>query len=109
MRKLFLTALALTIVLPLLAVMLVFLAAAGESAAQCGAGFAGSSGPVGGVPAADIPIFQGAAAQFRLGPRGPSILAAINYVSEQDSADTGEFLLKLVKAHGRWLVARLEA
>ena len=80
MRRLFLIALALTILLPMLAVMLVFLAAAGESAAQCGAVFAGSSGPVGGVPAADIPIFQGAAAQFGLGPRGPSILAAINYV-----------------------------
>jgi hypothetical protein len=79
-RKLFLIALALTILMPLLAVMLVFLAAAGESAAQCGAVFAGSSGPVGGVPAADIPIFQGAAAQFGLGPRGPSILAAINYL-----------------------------
>ena len=80
MRRLFLLALALTILLPLLAVMLVFLAAAGESAAQCGAMFAGSSGPVGGVPAADVPIFQGAAAQFGLGARGPSILAAINYV-----------------------------
>jgi hypothetical protein len=79
-RRLFLIALTVTILLPLLAVMLVFLAAAGESAAQCGAGLAGSSGPVGGVPAADIPIFQGAAAQFGLGPRGPSILAAINYV-----------------------------
>jgi hypothetical protein len=79
-RRLFLIALALTILLPLLAVMLVFLAAAGESAAQCGVVFAGSSGPVGGVPAADIPIFQGAAAQFGLGARGPSILAAINYV-----------------------------
>ena len=80
MRRLFLLALALTILLPLLAVMLVFLAAAGESAAQCGAVFAGASGPVGGVPPADIPIFQGAAAQFGLGARGPSILAAINYV-----------------------------
>jgi hypothetical protein len=35
-RRLFLTALALTILLPLLAVMLVFLATAGESAVQCG-------------------------------------------------------------------------
>ena len=42
MRRLFLIALALTILLPLLAVMLVFLAAAGESAAQCGALLAGS-------------------------------------------------------------------
>ena len=79
MRRLFLVALALTILLPLLAVMLVFLAAAGESAAQCGIPL-GAAGPVGGVPAADIPIFQGAAARFALGARGPSILAAINYV-----------------------------
>ena len=43
---------------------------------------AGSSGPVGGVPPADIPIFQGAAARFglRARARGPSVLAAINYV-----------------------------
>ena len=80
MRRLFLLAFALTILLPLLAVMLVFLAAAGESAAQCGTSVAGASGPVGGVPAADIPMFQGAAARFGLGARGPSILAAINYV-----------------------------
>ena len=79
MRRLFLIALALTILLPLLAVMLVFLAAAGESAAQCGIPL-GAAGPVGGVPAADIPIFQGAAARFALGARGPSVLAAINYV-----------------------------
>lgn len=79
MRRLFLVALALTILLPLLAVMLVFLAAAGESAAQCGIPL-GAAGPVGGVPAADVPLFEGAAARFGLGARGPSILAAINYV-----------------------------
>ena len=79
MRRLFLTALALTIMLPLAAVMLVFLAAPGESAAQCGDPLA-ATGPVGGVPAADIPLFEGAAARFGLGARGPSILAAINYV-----------------------------
>ena len=79
MRRLFLVALALTILLPLLAVMLVFLAAAGVSAAQCGIPL-GAAGPVGGVPAADVPLFEGAAAPFGLGARGPSILAAINYV-----------------------------
>jgi Transglycosylase SLT domain len=77
-RRLFLLALALTILLPLLAVMLVFMAAAGESTAPCDAAFAG--GPVGGVPPADVPIFEGAAARFGLGARGPSVLAAINYV-----------------------------
>ena len=79
MRRLFLVALALTILLPLLAVMLVFLAAAGVSTAQCGIPL-GATGPVGGVPAADVPLFEGAAARFGLGARGPSILAAINYV-----------------------------
>jgi Transglycosylase SLT domain len=78
-RRLFLVALGLTILLPMLAVMLVFLAAAGESAAQCGIGL-GAAGPVGGVPAADVPLFEGAAARFGLGARGPSVLAAINYV-----------------------------
>jgi hypothetical protein len=34
---------------------------------------------------------------------------AVSYVSEQDSADTGEFLVRLVKEHGRWLVVALEA
>jgi hypothetical protein len=33
----------------------------------------------------------------------------VNYVAEQDSADTGEFVLRLVSEDGRWLVARLEA
>ena len=79
MRRLWLFALALTILLPLLAVMLV-LTAVSASQAQCAGGLAGAGGPVGGVPTADIPIFQGAAAEFALGDRGPSILAAINYV-----------------------------
>src|SRR6516165_182884 len=59
--------------------MLVFLAAASESAARCGIPL-GAAGPVGGVPAADVPLFEGAAARFGLGARGPSIVAAINYV-----------------------------
>ena len=33
----------------------------------------------------------------------------VSYVSEQDSADTGALLLRLVREHGRWLVASLEA
>ena len=79
MRKLLLFALALTILLPLLAVLLA-LTAVSASQAQCGASLLGAGGPVGGVPAADVPIFEGAAAEFGLGDRGPSILAAINYV-----------------------------
>jgi hypothetical protein len=78
-RRLWLFALALTILLPLLAVMLA-LSAVSASQAQCAGGLAGAGEPVGGVPTTDIPIFQGAAAEFALGDRGPSILAAINYV-----------------------------
>jgi hypothetical protein len=42
-------------------------------------------------------------------PAGAQDTVAVSYVSEQDSADTGEFLLSLVEEHGRWLVAALEA
>ena len=42
-------------------------------------------------------------------PAGAQDTVAVSYVSEQDSADTGEFLLRLVREHGHWLVARLEA
>ena len=34
---------------------------------------------------------------------------AVSYVSEQDRADRGELRLRLVREHGRWLVASLEA
>jgi hypothetical protein len=86
-RRLWLFALALTILLPLLGVMLA-LSAVSASQAQCAAGLAGAGGPVGGVPAADIPIFQGAAAEFTLGDRGPSILAAINYIESTFDTST---------------------
>ena len=33
---------------------------------------------------------------------------SVSYVSEQDRADTGAFLLTLAHRHGRWLVAALE-
>jgi hypothetical protein len=79
-RRLWLTALALTVLVPLLAVMLV-LAAVSASQAQCGGAFAtAGSGPVGGVPPGLVPLFQSAAARYQLGPHGASILAAINYV-----------------------------
>jgi len=32
----------------------------------------------------------------------------VSYVSDQDRADTGAFLLTLAHRHGRWLVAALE-
>jgi hypothetical protein len=50
-------------------------AVAGAGAQACTAG----PEPVGGVPAALSPIFQGAAAHYSLGPEGAAILAAINY------------------------------
>ena len=42
-------------------------------------------------------------------PAGAPDTVVVSYVSEQDSADSGEFLLRLVREHGRWLVASLEA
>jgi hypothetical protein len=42
-------------------------------------------------------------------PAGAPDTVAVSYVSEQDHADVGEFLLRLVEEHGRWLVASLEA
>ncbi len=66
--------------LALLGVVLFLILAAGTQAQVCGAPTAAGSGPVGGVPAADVAIFQGAGAQFNLGDRGPSILAAVNNI-----------------------------
>ena len=42
-------------------------------------------------------------------PAGAPDTVAVSYISEQDSADTGELLLRLIREHGRWLVASLEA
>jgi len=74
------------------------LAKAGSVAAQtCGSGaqVTGASfdtsgaGPVGPpAPAQDIPIFQGAAQQYRLGLQGPAILAAINEVETNFDTST---------------------
>jgi hypothetical protein len=44
-----------------------------------------------------------------VGPARAPDTAAVSYVSEQDGADTGEFLLRLVEKHGHWLVESLEA
>ena len=35
--------------------------------------------------------------------------AAVSYVSAQDPADTGAFLLILARRHGRWVIAGLDA
>jgi len=42
-------------------------------------------------------------------PAGDPDTVAVSYASEQASADTGEFLLRLAREHGHWLVADLEA
>ena len=42
-------------------------------------------------------------------PAGDPDTVAVSYVSQQASADTGEFLLRLAREHGHWLVAELEA
>ena len=46
-------------------------------------------GDVKGVPAKLAPIFIGAAADYRLGPKGPSYLAAINWVESGFGANPG--------------------
>ena len=79
MRRLFANALGLTVVVPLMAVMLVF--AAASSQAQCG----GGASPVGvsaapGVPSSLVVIYDQAAGRFGLGATGWAYLAAINEV-----------------------------
>lgn len=56
----------------------VCIALAFGGASQCGVS-GGATGDVEGVPAKLIPIYQQAAARYRLGPKGPAILAAINW------------------------------
>jgi hypothetical protein len=46
------------------------------------------SGPVGGVPAALVPLFEGAAGRYGLGSEGAAILAAINYVESDFGQST---------------------
>ena len=68
----------LAIVLALLALtMLIVVLAVGGSGGSCSGG---ASGPVGGVPANLVPLYQGADAKYQLGPQGASVLAAINFV-----------------------------
>ena len=76
MRRVFVLALSLTILLPLLAVLLAL--AAGSSQAQCG----GAVGPVSapGVPSSLLAIYEQAAGSYQLGPSGWAYLAAINEI-----------------------------
>lgn len=66
----------------------VCIALAFGGASGCGAGSEGS-GTVKGVPAKLIPIYRQAAAKYRLGPKGPAILAAINWEETGFGANLG--------------------
>jgi hypothetical protein len=64
------------LLVPICGAVLIAIAFGGAS----GCGTAGDTvGDVKGVPAKLIPIYQQAAAKYRLGPKGPAILAAINW------------------------------
>ena len=78
MRRLFAIAMGLTIIVPLMAVMLVF--AAASSHAQCGGGAPANVRSAPGVPSDLLVIYDQAAGRYRLGPTGWAYLAAINYV-----------------------------
>ena len=84
-RRLFLIALALTIVLPLVAVLLAF--AAVSSQAQCAGGLVGS-GSVPGVPSGLLAVFERAAGSYQLGPGGWAYLAAINSIESDFARST---------------------
>ena len=85
MRRVFVIALALTIVLPLVAVLLAF--AAVSSQAQCAGGLVGS-GSVPGVPSGLLAVFERAAGSYQLGPGGWAYLAAINEVESDFDRST---------------------
>jgi hypothetical protein len=75
------------LLLPLLfAICIAF--AFGEGAGACGTPEA-QAGKVDGVPARLIPIYRQAAARYRLGPKGPAILAGINWEETGFGANLG--------------------
>ena len=76
MRRLFVLALSLTVMLPLLAVLLAF--AAATSRAQCGGAVGPGDAP--GVPSNLLAIYEQAADSYQLGPAGWAYLAAINEI-----------------------------
>jgi Transglycosylase SLT domain len=85
MRRLFLTALSLTILVPLVAVLLAFTAA--SSQAQCAGGAAGP-GSAPGVPPSLLPTFEQAAGSYELGAAGWAYLAAINQIESNFNQST---------------------
>ena len=78
-------ALALTIVVPVMAVMLVF--AAVSSQAQCGSAAPVSVDSAPGVPSELLAIYDQAAGNYQLGAAGWAYLAAINYVETDFGQD----------------------
>jgi hypothetical protein len=84
MRRLFLIALSLTILLPAVAVLLAFTAV--SSQAQCGGAVGPSSAP--GVPSSLLAIFEQAAGSYQLGPSGWAYLAAINQIESNFDQST---------------------
>ncbi len=68
-------------------VLVALLIGATASGSSCGP--TSAAGPVGGVPAQLIPIYQAAASRYALGPRGPSVLAAINRIESDFGQDLG--------------------
>jgi Transglycosylase SLT domain len=53
--------------------------AAGGGSAECGEGEEITGTLKGGVPKKFVPIYQAAAAKYRLGPKGPAMLASIHF------------------------------
>jgi hypothetical protein len=84
-RRLFVIAIALTIGLPMVAVLLLF--AAAGSQAQCGGGGPAGPGSAPGIPASLLGIYDQAAGAYQLGPQGWAYLAAINYVETSFGQD----------------------
>ena len=85
MRRLFVIAIALSIGLPMVAVLLLF--AAASSRAQCGGGGPAGPGSAPGIPAGLLGIYDQAAGAYQLGPQGWAYLAAINYVETSFGQD----------------------
>ena len=78
-------AIALTIGLPMVAVLLLF--AAAGSQAQCGSDGPAGPGSAPGIPASLLGIYDPAAGAYQLGPQGWAYLAAINYVETSFGQD----------------------
>lgn len=80
-----LVGLPLALLLGLVALVLA-VALLGQSSASCGGGgTVGALSPQ--VPKKLVPIYEAAAAKYRLGERGPSVLAAINFVETDFGTD----------------------